>query len=315
MNALQGNTAEMHQNALETMECMDLETPERIDTRLQSQAKPLCEIREELNADEKKSWGKASRIRDRWLRMKLGKCNEEDNKPSGEGAAAPSQPPDIGLDTAEEAEDDGIRMQNAKAILLALMDEKANEAQANASKQRPKATAKAKANAEAKKQEAEAKEIAKAEAKARLAEAKATAKAAAEAVKALSKPKAKARAKAKAAPPADTQGADGTPAETKANEQVDTQGAVDTPAETVVPPATLPPATLPPAMASASAELNMLLQPLAPAPCGMTISQIEAAERDPAIDIMNENGKRMTGVVREGYLKKQKTIAIAAHTA
>ena len=313
MNALQGNTAELHQNALETMECMDLETPERIDTRLQSQAKPLCEIREELNADEKKSWGKASRIRDRWLRMKLGKSTVEDNKPSGEGAAAPSQPPDIGLDTAEEAEDDEIRRQTAIAVLQALVDEKATEAPVNAPKQRPKATAKAKANAEAKKQEAEAKEIAKAEAKARLAEAKATAKAAAEAVKALSKPTAKARAKAKAAPPADTQVADDTPAETETNEQVDTQVAVDTPAETVAVAKEDNP--LPQAMASASAELDMLLQPLAPAPCGMTVSQIEAAERDPAIDIMNENGKRMTGVVREGYLKKQKTIALAAHTA
>ena len=287
---MQGNTAELHQNALETRECMDLETPERVDIRLQSQAKPLCEIRDELNGDEKKSWGKAHRIRDRWLRMKFGKCTVEDNRPSGEGAAEPPQPPDIGLDTAEEAEEDEERRQAAIAELEALVNEKATGVPANVPKQRPKAAAKAKANAEVRRQEAEATKNAKAEAKARLAEAKATAKAAAEAVKALHKPR------AKAAPPA----AVATPAETTAQVVVANE---DTPM------------ALPPAMATASAALDLLLQPLAPAPCGMTVSQIEAAERDPAIDIMNENGKRMTGVVREGYLKKQKTIALAAHTA
>jgi len=307
-NSLSSNQTQQHTTALELREQVGVETDVQTLERLEVMSMDHKTVRETLNHRQLKSWGTPMRLKDRLLR------SMRNTLLPGDRAGEPEQETEDSAPTEDELEADGVLQETSKKEAEQLR--RKNEEEAEAKKQQLQAERMAvkdkaaKARADKKAAAAEA----KAAAKAIVDAAKAQAKATMEEYKTLSMPKATTKAKAKAkaalvtaAAVAPQVAAEVAAAQAEAMAQAAPQVAVAAPAEAMAQ------AVMPPGMAAASAELSAALQPLAPAPDGLTVSMIDTLLTNN--DLIIKDGKRLSGAVRDGYLKKQRAEALKNHKA
>ena len=71
------------------------------------------------------------------------------------------------------------------------------------------------------------------------------------------------------------------------------------------------------AQAEARASFDQALMQIAPSPCGLTISEIDVLlGNNQPVFMPGGSGKRpLPGAAREGFLKKQRNLAVRAHEA
>ena len=131
VNTLQDKTTENKLNTLQIRELHEMETEEMVEERLKAFAIPISEVKAILNANEMKSWGKSSRIRDRLLDMWRGKCTAEDRKDAPSSASTITAD---GTDTAEEITADELSVVRARREL----EERKKAKNKNTGRGRPK---------------------------------------------------------------------------------------------------------------------------------------------------------------------------------